>query len=66
MHSYLSPEEITLCERALEAACAKIGTPSEGMRTEMAARIMTRAVSGERDLEDLIASATSWIQTADS
>jgi hypothetical protein len=68
MQSYLSPAELALCAQALEAACAELSHPSDSVRTEMAARmaarIMARAVWGERDLDKLKTSATAWIKAA--
>ena len=38
----LSPEELAVCQAALDEACKEIGSPSEFVRSEMATRIMAR------------------------
>jgi hypothetical protein len=62
--TYLSADDLTLCKAALDAACADIGVPSSSVRSEMATRIMARAMAGERDIQELKASAVAWIQAA--
>ena len=47
--SYLNSEDLRLCAFVLKCACHEAGPIDEGMRGDIAARILARANQGERD-----------------
>jgi hypothetical protein len=59
--NYLSPHDLQLCQAVLNQITDDSPIVDSRLRAEIAARILARANSGEKDPERLKAYATEWI-----
>jgi len=61
---YLSGDDLSLCQTAFNQACKEAGPITESIRLDIAARILTSARLGERNLTNLKQAAMGWMLSA--
>ena len=60
-NTYLSSQDLRICEAVLDRACRELGSVDDAIRSEAAVRILARFNAGERDNDKLRECATAWI-----